>query len=63
MKMNIKTNLLEEYVNYVDSTRKQNTCFKIIIFLFANIILFVFFSNIIQSSICTIVLISLILFV
>ena len=36
--MNVKTNLLEVYVNYIDTTTKQNTCFKIIIFLFANII-------------------------
>ena len=27
--MNIKTNLLEEYVNFVDSTKKQNKYFKI----------------------------------
>ena len=32
--MNIKTNLLEEYVNFVDSTKKQNKHFKIIIALF-----------------------------
>ena len=29
--MNIKTNLLEEYVNFVDNTKKQNRYFKIII--------------------------------
>ena len=28
--MNIKTNLLEEYVNFVDNTKKQNRYFKII---------------------------------
>ena len=33
--MNIKTNLLEEYVNFVDTTTKQNTYFKIVINLFA----------------------------
>ena len=26
--MNIKTNLLEEYVNFVDNTKKQNKYFK-----------------------------------
>ena len=30
--MNIKTNLLEEYVNFVDTTLKQNKYFKITIF-------------------------------
>ena len=28
-KMNIKTNLLEEYVNFVDNTKEQNKYFKI----------------------------------
>ena len=33
-KMNIKfTNLLEEYVNFVDNTKNQNKYFKIIIVL------------------------------
>ena len=32
--MNIKTNLLEEYVKFVDNTKKQNKYFKVIIFLF-----------------------------
>ena len=32
--MNIKTSSLEDYVNFVDSTKKQNKYFKIIIFLF-----------------------------
>ena len=36
--MNIKTKLPEEYVNYVDTTKKQNNFFQIIIFLIANII-------------------------
>ena len=40
--MNIKTNLLEEYVNFVDNTKKQNKNFKILIFLIA-IIMFLFF--------------------
>ena len=30
MKMDIKTSLLEEYVNIVDTTSRQNTCFKVI---------------------------------
>ena len=34
----IKTNLLEEYVNFVDSTNVQNRFFKIGIFLIANIV-------------------------
>ena len=42
--MNIKTNLIEEYVNFVDITKKQNRYFKlsinlIVIFIF----LFLFF--------------------
>ena len=38
MKMNIKTNLLEEYVDFVDTTKKQNTYFKKIILSIAIII-------------------------
>ena len=30
--MDIKTNLLEEYVNFVDITKKQNKYFEIIFF-------------------------------
>ena len=42
--MNIKTNLLEEYVNFVDSTKKQNEYFKLIIILIVVILcLFLFF--------------------
>ena len=47
--MNIKTNLLEEYVNFVDTTEKQNKYFKIIILLITIIIalfLFLFYLNI-----------------
>ena len=40
-KMNIKTNLLEEYVNFVDNTKKQNKYFKLFLFLIA-IIVFLF---------------------
>ena len=34
----IKTNLLEEYVNFVDSTKKQNRFFKRSLLLIANVI-------------------------
>ena len=39
--MNIKTNLLEEYVNFVDNTKKQDKYFKIFLFLIV-IIMFLF---------------------
>ena len=39
--MNIKTNLLEEYVNFVDNTKKRNKYFKLFLFLIA-IIVFLF---------------------
>ena len=38
--MNIKTNLLEEYVNFVDNTKKQIKYFKL--FLFSNCYNYVF---------------------
>ena len=42
--MNIKTILIEEYVNFVDNTKKQNKYFKLILILFAAILcLFLFF--------------------
>ena len=42
--MNIKTNLLDDYVNFVDNTKKQNKYFKIIVFSIAVVtILFLFF--------------------
>ena len=42
--MNIKTNLLEEYVNFVDNTKEQNKHFKIFLFVIAiNMFLFLFF--------------------
>ena len=37
-KMNLKTNLLEEYLNFVDTTIKQNKYFKRIIFFIAIIV-------------------------
>ena len=42
--MNNKTILIEEYINFVDNTKKQNKYFKIIIILFLIIIImFLFF--------------------
>ena len=42
--MNIKTNLLEEYVNFVDNTKKQNKYFKTFLFVIVIIMfLFLFF--------------------
>ena len=42
--MNIKTNLLEEYINFVDNTKQQNKYFKIFLFLIVLImLLFLFF--------------------
>ena len=40
--MNIKTNLIEEYVNFVDITKQQNKYFKIIMFLIVITMFFVF---------------------
>ena len=36
--MNIKTKLLEEYVNFVDNTKKQNKYFRLFLFLMVLII-------------------------
>ena len=36
--MNIKTNILENYVNFVDTTKKQKKYFKVFIFFIAIII-------------------------
>ena len=48
--MIIKTNLLEQYINFVDNTKKQNSLFKRSIILFVNILclfsLFILFENI-----------------
>ena len=42
--MKIKTNSLEEYVNFADNTKKQNKYLKIFLFLVAIIMfLFLFF--------------------
>ena len=43
--MNSKTNLLEEYVNFLDLTKKQNRYFKIIIILFVVILCLFFLFN------------------
>ena len=44
IKMDIKTNLLEEYLNSVDTTKKQTKYLKRVIFLIAIIIaVFLFF--------------------
>ena len=40
--MNIKTNLLEDYVNFVDNTKKQNKYLRIIITLFVVIFMYDF---------------------
>ena len=51
-KMNIKTNLLEEYVNFVDNTKKQNKYLKIFLFLIVIIMfLFLFFVLLYKLSI------------
>ena len=41
--MNVKTKFLEEYVNFVDSTKKQNKYFQVIINLFVIILCFFLF--------------------
>ena len=38
--MNINTILLEDYVNFVDSTKKQNKYFKMVITLIAMLMFF-----------------------
>ena len=48
--MNIKTNPLKEYVNFVDTTKKQNKNFKsiklFIAIIIALLLFFVFFLNV-----------------
>ena len=49
--MNIKTNLSEDYVNFVDTTKKQNKYFKTIITLIVVILgLFLFFVSFIYLN-------------
>ena len=43
--MDIETNLLEEYVNFVDNTKKQNKYFKIFMFI-CGYFMFVFICSI-----------------
>ena len=52
--MNIKTNLLEEYVNFVDNTKKQNKNLWIctIILVFIVIILTIIRVVILSEAIC-----------
>ena len=44
--MNIKTNLLEEYVNFVDTTKKRNKklwiCIIILVFILIILIIIIF---------------------
>ena len=63
--MNIKTKLLEEYVNFVDSTKKQNKYFKIEIILLVVFYLCYFLLSLKtkQSSISSVILIFILLFV
>ena len=49
--MNNKTYLLEEYVNFVDNTKKQNKYFKKIMFLVVIIMFFVFIYTIIRMQV------------
>ena len=47
--MNIKTNLLEEYVNYVDNTKKQNKnlwIYLIIVLIIVFILIIILFKYI-----------------
>ena len=48
--MNIETNLLEEFVNFVDVTKKQNKCFKtfffVIVIIMCLLLFFVLFKYI-----------------
>ena len=46
--MNNKTNLLKEYVNFVDNTKKQNKYFKIIIFVLVIIMFLALFKYLIN---------------
>ena len=49
--MNIKTNLLEEYVNFVDNTKKQNKNFRIFLFLMV-LIMFLFLCYVLLIKLC-----------
>ena len=49
--MNIKTELLEDYVNFVETTKKQNKKFILTLILFV-VLIILFYLKITQSSIC-----------
>ena len=49
--MNIKTNLLVEYVSFVDNTKKQNKNFRIILFLMV-LIMFLFLCYVLFIKLC-----------
>ena len=47
--MNIKTNLLEKFVNFVDNTKKQNEYFRIVLFLIVTIMFLILFFLLFQD--------------
>ena len=49
--MDIKTNLLEEYVNFVANTKKQNKYFRIFLFLMV-LIMFLFLCYVLFIKLC-----------
>ena len=49
--MNIKTKLLEEYVNFVDNTKKQNKYFRLFLFLMV-LIMFLFLCYVLFIILC-----------
>ena len=49
--MNIKTKLLEEYVNFVDNTKRQKKYFKIFLFLMV-LIIFLFLCYVLFIQLC-----------
>ena len=53
--MNIKTSLLEQYVNFVDNTKKQNNDFQLLFLIAINMFLFLVYLKILQSNIRTII--------
>ena len=48
--MNLKTNILEEYVNYVDNTREINKYIKLLIISFVIILCLFLLSNLFNYS-------------
>ena len=49
--MNFKTKLLEEYVNFVDNTKKQNKYFRIFLFLMV-LIMFLLLCYVLFIQLC-----------